>query len=68
MEYEAAGHITIESQSLFVCYFREGSFLGKVFPNPWTYPPNLGFLRNLGTRKVKFGFKTAVFGVIWGGG
>ena len=31
------------------------------------YPPTPGFLLDLGDRKVKFGLKKAIFGVIWGG-
>ena len=40
---------------------------GKPFPNLFTHPPTPGFLEDLGKRKVKFGSKKAIFGVIWGG-
>ena len=42
------------------------SYMG-IFPNLWTNPPTPGFLWDLGERKVKFGSKRAIFGVIWGG-
>ena len=38
---------------------------GKTFPNLWTHPHTSGFLWDLGTQKVKFGSKKAIFGVIW---
>ena len=41
---------------------------GKVFPNVWTHSSNPpGFLWDFGKRKVKFGSKMAIFGMIWGG-
>ena len=39
---------------------------GKTFPNLWTHPPTSGFLWDLETRKMKFGSKKTIFGVIWG--
>ena len=41
-------------------------FFGRSLPNLFTHPPTPGFLWDLGDRKVKFGSKKAIFGVIWG--
>ena len=42
-------------------------FFGRSLPNLFTHQPTPGFLWDLGERKVKFGLKRAIFGVIWGG-
>ena len=42
-------------------------FFGRSLPNLFTNPPTPGFLWDLGERRVKFGSKKAIFGVIWGG-
>ena len=42
------------------------TFFWEIFPKS-VYPPTPGFLWDLGVRKVKFGSKRAIFGVIWGG-
>ena len=41
------------------------SFFGRSLPNLFTHPPTPGILWDLGVRKVKFGSKRAIFGVIW---